>query len=99
LQVKVHHGINNTGTTGVVLLIPLANLLPVLLILVANNGNNTRLLTPQSEVEEKNVSTYMATLLPMVSEQNNENFLMKEILHLLPVSTTLVVHLELRIFP
>jgi hypothetical protein len=46
----------------------------VLLIPVANNGNNIRLMTPSSEFEGKNLFTYMLTLLPKSVQKNNWNF-------------------------
>jgi hypothetical protein len=42
---------------------PAANLPPLSLTPVANNGNNIRLLTPESELEGKNY-IYMFPLLP-----------------------------------
>jgi hypothetical protein len=44
---KIYTDVNNTG----------ANLPPVSMTPVANNGNNIRLLRPESEFEGKNVST------------------------------------------
>ncbi len=40
-------------------------LIPISGVVEANNGNNIRLLTPKSDLEEeKKLSTYMLTLLP-----------------------------------
>jgi hypothetical protein len=48
---------------------PAANLPPELLTPVANNGNNIRLLTPESELEGKNL--YIGFLYcPKVTKQN-----------------------------
>jgi hypothetical protein len=44
---------------------------------VANNGNNIRLLTPQRELEEKNIKIFIyvtSTYFPKMSKLNNENF-------------------------
>jgi hypothetical protein len=54
---KFAAGINDTGgNLPPVLTTPPANLPPVSMTPVANNGINIRLLTPYSELEDKNVS-------------------------------------------
>ena len=92
-------GISDTGgKLPPVSTTPAANLPPVSTTPVANNGNNIRLLTPESEVEGKNV--YMCNLYyPKVSQQNYKKFSDWRFFHLPPVSTTPVVNLDLRISP
>jgi hypothetical protein len=73
-------GVNDTGgkfaTGGKLPLVsttPAANLPPVSTIPAANNGNNIRLLTPESELEGKNL--YICFLYyPKVTKQNYLNF-------------------------
>ncbi len=78
---KFATGVNDTGdkfATGVndaggklppVSTTPAANLPPVSLTPVANNGNNIRLLIPESELESKNL--YICFLYyPKVNKQN-----------------------------
>jgi hypothetical protein len=48
---------------------PVANLLPVLLTPVANNGNNIRLQTPERELKGKNLHIYFL-YYPKVTKQN-----------------------------
>jgi hypothetical protein len=52
-----------------VLTTPAANLPPESLTPVANNGNNIRLLTPESELEGKNLYIYFL-YNPKVTKQN-----------------------------
>jgi hypothetical protein len=68
------------------------------LLNVINNGKNIRLLTPKGELEGRKMF-YMLTLLPKGVQKIIETFLIEEFFYLPPVSTTLVVHLELRISP
>ena len=67
---KFAAGVNDAGgKLPPVSTTPAANLPPVSLTPVANNGNNIRLLTPESELEGKNV--YMCNLYyPKVPQQN-----------------------------
>jgi hypothetical protein len=65
---------------------------PVSTTPVANNGNNIRLQTTESELEGKNL--YICFLCyPKVTKQNY--FLIQDFFHLPPVSTTPVANLEL----
>ncbi len=69
---KFSAGVNDTsGKLPPVSTTPAENLSPVSTTPVANNGNNIRLLTPESELDENNLSI---CLLPMVSKQSNKNF-------------------------
>jgi hypothetical protein len=67
---KLAAGVNDTGgKLPAVSTTPAANLPPVSLTPVANNGNNIRLLTPESELEGKNF--YICFLYyPKVTKQN-----------------------------
>jgi hypothetical protein len=65
---------------------------------VANNGNNIRLLTPESELEGKNL--YICFLYyPKETKQIIKIFLIEDFFHLPRVSLTPVANLELRISP
>jgi hypothetical protein len=71
---------------------------PVSTISAANNGKNIRLLTPESELEGKNL--YKCFLYyPKVTKKNIKIFLIEDFFYLPPVSLTLVANLELRISP
>jgi hypothetical protein len=61
---------------------------------VANNGNNIRLQTPESELEGKNVGKCFL-YYPKVTKQNYKIFLIEDFFHLPPVSTTPLANLEL----
>jgi hypothetical protein len=64
------------------------------LIPVANNGNNISL---HLKVSLKNKIIYMLILQPKGVQKNT--FLIVDLSHLPPGSTTLVVHLELQYLP
>ncbi len=83
---------------SLVLLIPVANLPPASTIRVANNGNNYQT-ADNLKLTWRKKSFYMLTLLPKGVQRNYWNFSDEHFFHLPPVSTTPVVHLELRISP
>ncbi len=62
---KFAAGVNDAGgKLPPVSTTPAANLPPVSLTTMANNGNNIRLLTPESELEGKNLYIHMFPLQP-----------------------------------
>jgi hypothetical protein len=65
---------------------------------VANNGNNIGLLTLLSELEEK-VYLYVNSTTQSCPKKIFKTFLIKDFFHLSLVSSTQMVHLELRISP
>ncbi len=71
----------------------------MLLIPVANNGNNIKLQIP-FELDGKNLYIqYVNSTIQRCPNKIIKNFLIEDFLNLPPVSTTLVVNLELRISP
>jgi hypothetical protein len=77
---------------------PVANLPPVSTTPVANNGSNIRLLTSESKLERK-IYLYVNSTTQRCPKKIIKTFLIEDFFHLPPVSTTLVVYLELRISP
>jgi hypothetical protein len=66
--------------------------------LLANYGNNSRLLTPLSELEEK-IYLYVNSTTQRCSNKIIETFWIEDFFHSPPMSKTPVVHLELQISP
>ncbi len=70
----------------------------VLLTPVANNKNNIRLQTPESELKGK-IYIYVSSTTQRLPNKIIKIFLIEDFFHFPPVSTTPVANLELRISP
>ncbi len=90
------NGVNDAGgKLPPVSTTPAANLPPVSLISVANNWNNIRLRTPESELEGKNL--HVSSTTQRWPNKIIKIFLIEDFFHLPLVSLTPVANLELRI--